>query len=325
MSGSIGAPELPVLTTKDSRIIQRWLEEHVPSYSGSSNSIRSSYSCSILGLDIESISKPPWLPERASLPDGPATIQLSTPYSCLLVQLSQCGDGSATHAPAVLREVINNPNVIKVGVGIDDDALELYRWSKKGGNLRTQAHPRDVDRRSIQKNFGSSALWEMSSRFDIGCILPSSDPSRRSGLRDLANTILGVEIEKSKKLAMSNWGLRHLSSSQVSYAARDAWVSAAILERLQRDKNEVFGVNALLEMEFMKRQRTMKEIDKRATMRKIAKEEMKRLIEQAKEGGIPIGDHHYKKKMKKLTEALTSLRPDPPPSFDHSAFVLPFF
>ena len=285
LSGSIGAPELPVLTTKDSRIIQRWLEEHVPSYSGPNNDIKSCYSRSILGFDLESISKPAWMPERASLPDGPATIQLSTPDSCLIVQLSQCGDGSAINAPAVLRDVINNPNVIKAGVGIEDDALELYRWSQKGNNRRRTQVPQDEDHRSRQKNFGSSSLWEMSSRFDIGCILPSSHPSRRLGLRDLANTILGVEIEKSKKLAMSNWGLRHLSLSQISYAARDAWVSAAILERLQRENNEVFGVNALLEMEFMKRQRSMKDVDERAAIRKRAKEEMKILIEQAKEGG----------------------------------------
>eukprot|EP00581_Thalassiosira_minuscula_P030513 CAMPEP_0183766968 /NCGR_PEP_ID=MMETSP0739-20130205/11904_1 /TAXON_ID=385413 /ORGANISM="Thalassiosira miniscula, Strain CCMP1093" /LENGTH=89 /DNA_ID=CAMNT_0026005829 /DNA_START=172 /DNA_END=437 /DNA_ORIENTATION=+ len=84
LDGKVGAPPLPVLTTKDPRIIQRWLEEHVSSSSsGSGSSDSSEYS--ILGFDIESIAKPPWKPERASLPDGPATIQLSTPSSCIIV------------------------------------------------------------------------------------------------------------------------------------------------------------------------------------------------------------------------------------------------
>ncbi|KAL9183805.1 hypothetical protein ACHAXT_004661 [Thalassiosira profunda] len=123
LDGPVGAPELPVLTTKDPRIIERWLDEHVGSDASDGHSI--------LGFDTESIAKPPWMPDRASLPDGPATVQLSTPSSCLVVHLSRCGDGSALHAPEVLRSIINNPRIIKVGVGIDDDALELYRWSQE--------------------------------------------------------------------------------------------------------------------------------------------------------------------------------------------------
>jgi hypothetical protein len=183
LDGAVGAPPLPVLTTKDPRTIERWLEENV--YSDNNE-------YKILGFDLESIAKPPWKPDRASLPDGPATLQLSTPTSCIIIQLSRCGDGSAMYAPAILRTIINNPKIIKVGVGIDDDALELYRWSKSSssGNARDNnnwRHPQQT-----------TQFWEMTSRFDIGCILPNTNPSRRSGIRELAQTILGVEINKSK-------------------------------------------------------------------------------------------------------------------------------
>ena len=70
------------------------------------------------------------MPDRKSLPDGPATVQLATPESCLVVPLARCGDGSAKRAPAALRDVINDEKVIKVGVEVDWDAIELYRWSK---------------------------------------------------------------------------------------------------------------------------------------------------------------------------------------------------
>lgn len=207
LDGPTGAPELPVLTTKDTSVIERWLDDHIGDTTDE---------FSVLGFDVESIAKPPWKPERASLPDGPATIQLSTPKSCIIIQLSRCGDGSALCAPDILRRVINNPRIIKVGVGIDDDALELYRWSKQSFE-------------NTRRNSEDQQLWEMRSRFDLGCIL-HRNPSRRSGIRELAHIILGAEVSKSKKLTMSNWGNRHLTIQQIAYAARDAWVSAAIVE-----------------------------------------------------------------------------------------------
>ena len=179
LDGPVGAPPLPVLTTKDPSIIERWLEDNV-------NSDGNDYT--ILGFDQESIAKPPWMPERISLPDGPATMQLSTPTSCIIIQLSRCGDGSALYAPEILRRVINDPKIIKVGVGIDDDALELYRWSKKSFE---SAPGKSADERQQL----SSQLWEMTSRFDIGCALPNN---KRSGIRELGEKILGAEIIKSK-------------------------------------------------------------------------------------------------------------------------------
>jgi hypothetical protein len=189
LDGPIGAPPLPVLTTKDPSTIQRWLDDNVI--------IDGDDEYTMLGFDLESIAKPPWMPERASLPDGPATIQLSTTTSCIIIQLSQCGDGSALFGPETLRRVINNPKIIKVGVGIDDDALELYRWSK---NSLENARGRSVRENQHQP----LQLWEMTSRFDIGCILQKN---KRSGIRELAQKILGVEINKSKVCVCANFVL----------------------------------------------------------------------------------------------------------------------
>ena len=151
LGGPVGAPELPVLTTKDPRIIERWIDEHV----GTSNEY------TILGFDSETIAKPPWKPERQSLPDGPATVQLSTTTSCIIIQLALCGDGSASFAPKILQSVINDPKIIKVGVGVDDDALELYRWS--------------------QEENDQQLIYDMKSRLDLGCVLPETKSNRRAG------------------------------------------------------------------------------------------------------------------------------------------------
>lgn len=303
LGGPLGAPELTVLTTKDSNIIRRWLEEHVPLYSGVSNNNNGCEEASVLGFDVESIAKPPWRPERASLPDGPATVQLSTTDSCLIVQLARCGDGSVKNAPQILRDLVNNPNIIKVGVGIDDDALELYRWSEEG----------QTGMESMERN-----LWEMTSRFDIGCVLPGNNPGRRLGLRELAKTILGVDISKNKKIQMSNWGKKHLTPDQISYAARDAWVSAAVVARLQRDNNEVFSAKGLFQHEFMKTQRTMREVNERAVMRKKAKIEYKALMELEKE-------QRDEKRIGQLRDTMNFYRADHPPSFQEADIAMPFY
>ncbi|KAL7511937.1 hypothetical protein ACHAXN_010041 [Cyclotella atomus] len=303
LGGPVGASELTVLTTKDSSVIRRWLYEHVLSFNEANNDDSKVYS--VLGFDVETIAKPPWRPERASLPDGPATIQLSTPDSCLIVQLATIGDGSAKNAPSVIRDVVNNPNIIKVGVGIDDDALDLYRWSKEVVN----------ESDGVQNG---QLLWEMTSRFDLGCILPNYNVGRRIGLREIAKTVLGVEIKKSKKLQMSNWGTKHLTDEQISYAARDAWVSAAVVAKLHHDNNDVFSPKALMGHEFMKSQRSLKELDERAVRRKNAKIEHKSLLEQ-EESTRDV------KRIEELKKVMELYRPDYPPSFPEGDFILPFY
>eukprot|EP00970_Alexandrium_tamarense_P010651 scaffold2187_cov180-Alexandrium_tamarense.AAC.7 len=332
LGGPAGAPPLPVLTTKDPHIIERWLSENVPFFGNGDNDSNSSdeTSYSILGFDVEQVAKPPWNPDRQSLPDGPSTIQLSTPDSCLIVQLAICGDGSTRHAPDILRQVINNPNIIKVGVGIDDDALECYRWSRESYRSikRSIEYPKGVSSSmEKQQQQPQQQLWEMTSRFDLGCILPKDNPSRRSGLRDLAQTILGVEMIKNKRLAMSNWAVRHLTMEQISYAARDAWVAAAIMEKLQKDNEQVFGTKALLAKDFMKNQRSVEEMDERAVIRKRAKEELKLIKENEREGketGVKISSEKEERK-EDLYGTLALYRPDPPPTFSEDAFALPFY
>ena len=71
------------------------------------------------------------------------------------------GDGSASYAPKILQSIINDPKIIKVGVGIDDDALELYRWS--------------------QEENDQQLIYDMKSRLDLGCVLPETKSNRRAG------------------------------------------------------------------------------------------------------------------------------------------------
>ena len=298
-------------------MIQQWLANHIPSHHK-----RSSHS--VLGFDIESIAKAPFMPERELLPDGPATVQLATPNSCLIVPLTLCGDGSAQYAPAALRNVINHTNVIKVGVEVDWDAIELYRWSKlsirDGNSCGSQIDGEHsshqlTDEQNEHKQREPSILWEMTSRFDIGCILPDSTPHRTAGTKEIARRVIGVNIPKNTNLSMSNWGLKQLSSEQIAYAARDAWVGAAVVQKLEESSS--FTIDKLMEMQFMKRQRSVQDIEVRSLKRKRVRAELKRksFLEKKERG-------RYEKRIKELKDKLQLLSPDRPPLIEDCDFVL---
>ncbi|EDO33959.1 predicted protein [Nematostella vectensis] len=55
-----------------------------------------------------------------------------------------------------------------------------------------------------------------------------------TGLKKLAKTILGIELDKPKNISLSNWELFPLTYKQVSYAALDAWVSFKLFVELKQ-------------------------------------------------------------------------------------------
>lgn len=276
--------------------MERWLNENV------------SGNC-ILGFDTESVAKADWFPDRQHLPDGPACIQLSTVDSALVVHLARCGDGTAKNAPEVLRQVLNDPFVIKAGVGLDDDALEVYRWGK--ANTQSQ--------QGQGQGQGRPTNWEIRSRFDLGAVAGGS-ARQRMGLRRVAAIVANVDLPKSRKLAMSNWGARKLNSQQVAYAGRDAWAAAKVMDVLRETREDVFGPDALLEST-LEGERGLEDMDTRARQRRAAKLELKAMADQEKNGS---GDFEPRIPKDELWRIMDELRPDPPPLFDSKDLSLPW-
>ncbi len=144
----------------------------------------------ILGFDTET---------RPSFKKGNRNIvsllQLSSAHEAWLFRLNHTG------LPISLAMLLENPNIIKVGVAIHDDlkALNNLRKFSPGGFIELQ---------SFVKKFN---------------ILDN-------GLRRLAGNILNVKISKSQQL--SNWEAPRLSESQISYAATDAWACYEIYIKL---------------------------------------------------------------------------------------------
>ena len=83
--------------------------------------------------------------------------------------------------------MLANSSVLKVGVGIDDDAIGI--WQHYG--------------------------YETLGRLDLGGVKTDASTRGQVGLRSLALTYLRVELKKSNSVTTSNWEARPLSLRQL--------------------------------------------------------------------------------------------------------------
>lgn len=149
---------------------------------------------SVLGLDIE------WKPvfnkngkrNRASL------LQLSYKDSAILIQLFY------VPVSPMLREILADERVKKVGVGIS----------------------------------GDTAMMEL----DWGVTINGSvELGHGKSLAKVAFAATEIKLSKQKKICLSNWENRTLSTAQVIYAALDAWVASesfAVMSRTHAVESE---------------------------------------------------------------------------------------
>lgn len=171
-------------------------------------------------------------------------MQISVAHAAIVVQLVDGnGDPSDASAP-ILQSLLADKSIVKAGVGIDQDMLELYRaWGCTG---------------------------DIVNRFDMGGIGATNGTSM--SLKALTKAVTYVELLKSRKLAMSNWGVVPLKETQIAYCARDAWAAAAVVTELAERDPSTFSTTALahiLESEF-----SISTLNERANRRKEAKTRM---------------------------------------------------
>lgn len=157
----------------------------------------------LLGLDLE------WRPNRFKKSDNKvALLQISNENRCLLVQMLFLDS-----TPRLLETVLCSPKVLLGGVGVQEDAYKLAR-----------DHGINCLNRVVDLNILAGKRLRTAG-------------VRQMGLKQLTKLVLGESIVKSKKITMSDWAQESLVSSQVQYAAMDAWVSCAILcELLNKDR-----------------------------------------------------------------------------------------
>ena len=145
----------------------------------------------VLGFDTET--RPTF---RSGERYPPAVLQLAGEE---IVYIYQLKDGRLSKG---LRSVFANANIVKAGVALDRDLIEL----------KELAH---------FKPAGFVDLGEMAKKAGL----------QNHGLRGMAAALLGFRISKSCQT--SNWAQETLTKAQLEYAATDAWVGRELYLRLQ--------------------------------------------------------------------------------------------
>ena len=127
---------------------------------------------------------------------SPCLIQAATAHTVYLFRLRQESDFE------VPGQLIANPDVLKIGIGLADDirALKL---------VRPLEHQNMCDLGAVAKHCGLA----------------------QSGVRNLAALFLKIRIPKSIKT--SNWAAPELSTAQIRYAATDAWICRELFLRFR--------------------------------------------------------------------------------------------
>ena len=136
----------------------------------------------LLGFDTET--RPAFNKGQSYLP---SLLQLAGTKVVYLFQLSKCG------LPDSITNLLSNVNIIKSGVAIDQDLIELQQIL----------------------NFQPGGF------IDLGEIARSKGLPHH-GLRGLAAFLLNFRISKSVRT--SNWSANQLTKKQIRYAATDAWL-----------------------------------------------------------------------------------------------------
>ena len=146
----------------------------------------------VVGLDTET--KPTFRKGQFHLP---CLVQVATASVVYLFQLKRMEFSDA------LVEVLENPALIKAGIGLADDFKNLNKVFS-----------------FIPQNIIDLSLVAQRQGF------------KRSGVRNLAGQLLGFRITKGS--STSNWASSNLTPKQIAYAATDAWVCRELFLRFQQ-------------------------------------------------------------------------------------------
>jgi ribonuclease D len=126
----------------------------------------------------------------------PALIQFATEHEAWLFRINGHGIHEA------ILELLQDEATIKVGVALHDDIKHLQKV----------------------KRFKPCGFLDMATVAQEAGIL-------KRGLRNMAGILLGGRLSKSAQL--SNWAQSTLSTTQLTYAATDAWVSLMLYHKFK--------------------------------------------------------------------------------------------
>lgn len=149
----------------------------------------------VLGFDCE------WVNEQGNR-HPVALLQLASHRGlCALIRLCEM-----KRIPQELSDLLNDPAIVKVGVGPLDDAKLL----KNDYNLKVES---TLDLRHLAERCGVPGPY---------------------GMAKLAESTLGIKLDKHWRIRASNWENDQLTERQVAYAASDAHVAVELFQKFAK-------------------------------------------------------------------------------------------
>ena len=146
-------------------------------------------SCPLLGFDTES---------RPSFKKGEhypiSLVQIANETDAYLFLLRRTG------IPSAMRKLLSDENVIKIGLGLQQEIGELRQKGIKCAGFV------DLEKVAAHHKF------------------------KQRGIRALSAFFLKIRISKSAQ--KSNWSREDLTPAQIKYAGTDAWVSLRIYQEM---------------------------------------------------------------------------------------------
>lgn len=147
----------------------------------------------VTGFDTETR---PSFRKGVSYPLG--LVQIAVPGKVYLLRINQTG------MTTPLATYLEDPNIIKVGIGLLDDLRAMQDLAP---------------------------MLNLQGFFELDKVTKEELGIQQSGLRNLTSILLGFRVSKSQQT--SNWNKDELTEAQKRYAATDAWACLALYERLE--------------------------------------------------------------------------------------------
>lgn len=105
--------------------------------------------------------------------------------------------------PVELRQILEDPEIIKCGIACSDDASKLLQ----------------------------DYAIKVNGTFDIRFLALLAN-HKGEGLARLSKAVLNIELDKNWRISCSDWESHILTSTQIDYAAKDSFVAVEIFKKL---------------------------------------------------------------------------------------------
>ncbi|KAJ2953655.1 hypothetical protein O0L34_g1271 [Tuta absoluta] len=171
--------------------------------------------CNIVSIDCE------WKPSFGATQSQVALIQIATPNHVYLIDtLILNRQEYVSFWYTFHKSFLENAEIIKIGFGLEQDFKEMKSSVTGLGNIKVKG----------EGLLDLGLLWK--NLIDCGLTLPGHSDAGGSSLTTLVQSCFGLPLDKTEQC--SNWEIRPLRSTQIIYAALDAYVLIEIYNYLQK-------------------------------------------------------------------------------------------